>query len=102
MGCRYSLQWLPGVLLLAATGVLDTFRVLLLQPIFDKVLRPDAPEGPILLGITGSRLASNLHFDLRTLIPHFMHSTMPGTWWPLRWLFPRWPRAFATISALIW
>jgi subfamily B ATP-binding cassette protein MsbA len=68
-GFPYSLQWLPGVLLLAAVGVLDTFRVLLLQPIFDQVLRPDAPEGPILLGLPNSRW----HFDLRQLIPHFLH-----------------------------
>jgi subfamily B ATP-binding cassette protein MsbA len=71
-GLPYSLQWLPGVLLLAATGVLDTFRVLLLQPIFDQVLRPDAPEGPILLGLPGNRWG-NLHFDLRMLVPHFLH-----------------------------
>jgi ATP-binding cassette, subfamily B, bacterial MsbA len=68
-GLPYSLQWLPGVVLLAAVGVLDTFRVLLLQPIFDQVLRPDAPEGPILLGLPNSRW----HFDLRQLIPHFLH-----------------------------
>ena len=68
-GLPFWFQWLPGVLLLALTGVLDTFRVLLLQPIFDQVLRPDAPEGPILLGIANSRW----HFDLRLLIPHFLH-----------------------------
>ena len=68
-GLPYSLQWLPGVLLLAAVGVLDTFRVLLLQPIFDQVLRPDTPEGPILLGLPNSRW----HFDLRQLIPHVLH-----------------------------
>jgi subfamily B ATP-binding cassette protein MsbA len=45
-GLPYSLQWLPGVLLLAMVGVLDTFRILLLQPIFDQVLRPDAPRRP--------------------------------------------------------
>ena len=67
-GLPYTLQWLPGVLLLAAVGVLDTFRVLLLQPIFDQVLRPDAPEGPILLGLP----KSPWHLDLRLLIPHFM------------------------------
>jgi len=50
-------------------GVLDTFRTLLFQPIFDQVLRPDAPEGPILLGLSNSRW----HFDLRLFIPHFMH-----------------------------
>jgi ATP-binding cassette, subfamily B, bacterial MsbA len=68
-GLPYTLQWLPGVLLLAAVGVLDTFRVLLLQPIFDQVLRPDAPEGPILLGLPKSQW----HLDLRLLIPHFLH-----------------------------
>ena len=73
-GLPYSLEWFPGVLLLAAVGVLDTFRILLLQPIFDQVLRPDAPEGPILLGLTNSRW----HFDLRSLIPQFLH--MHNAW----------------------
>ncbi|HZP06890.1 MAG TPA: ABC transporter ATP-binding protein [Terracidiphilus sp.] len=73
-GLPYTLQWVPGVLLLAAVGVLDTFRVLLLQPIFDQVLRPDAPEGPIVLGLRNSRW----HFDLRQLIPHFVH--MHNAW----------------------
>jgi ATP-binding cassette, subfamily B, bacterial MsbA len=68
-GLAYWLNWLPGVILLAAVGVLDTFRTLLFQPIFDQVLRPDAPEGPILLGLRNSPW----HFDLRMLIPHFMH-----------------------------
>ncbi len=68
-GLPYALEWLPGVLLLAAVGVLDTFRTLLFQPIFDQVLRPDAPEGPILLGLRNSRW----HFDLRAVIPHFLH-----------------------------
>ena len=69
-GLPFSLEWLPGVILLALVGVLDTFRTILFQPIFDQVLRPDAPEGPILLGIPHS---SRWHFDLRALIPHFMH-----------------------------
>src|SRR5664280_361386 len=73
-GLPYWLNWLPGVLLLACVGILDTFRILLFQPIFDQVLRPDAPEGPITLGLTNSRW----HFDLRTLIPHFMH--MHNAW----------------------
>ena len=68
-GLPFSLEWLPGVLLLAMVGVLDTFRTLLFQPIFDQVLRPDAPEGPILLGLRNSRW----QFDLRNIIPHFMH-----------------------------
>jgi subfamily B ATP-binding cassette protein MsbA len=73
-GLPFTLEWLPGVFLLAAVGVLDTFRVLLLQPIYDQVLRPDAPEGPILLGLPHG----NWHFDLRMLIPHFIH--MHNSW----------------------
>ena len=73
-GLPFTLEWFPGVLLLAAVGVLDTFRVLLLQPIFDQVLRPDAPEGPILLGLSNS----HWRFDLRSLIPHFIH--MHNAW----------------------
>jgi subfamily B ATP-binding cassette protein MsbA len=70
----YWLQALPGVLLLAMVGVLDTFRTLLFQPIFDQVLRPDAPEGPITLGV----LNSPWHFDLRRVIPPFLH--MHNAW----------------------
>ena len=73
-GLPYMLEWLPGVLLLAMVGVLDTFRVLLLQPIFDQVLRPDAPEGPIILGLA----KKPWHFDLRLLVPHFIH--MHNAW----------------------
>jgi ATP-binding cassette, subfamily B, bacterial MsbA len=68
-GLPYSLEWLPGVLLLAAVGVLDTFRTILFQPIFDQVLKPDAPEGPILLGLPHSEW----HFDLRAIVPPFLH-----------------------------
>jgi subfamily B ATP-binding cassette protein MsbA len=73
-GLPFTLQWLPGVLLLAMVGILDTFRTLLFQPIFDKVLRPDAPEGPIILGLTNSPW----HFDLRSIIPPFLH--MHNAW----------------------
>ena len=73
-GLPYSLEWLPGVVLLAMVGALDTFRVLLFQPIFDQVLRPDAPEGPIMVGLP----RSPWHFDLRMLVPHFMH--MHNAW----------------------
>ena len=39
-GLPYTVQWVPGVLLLAAVGLLDNFRTLLFVPIFDDVLRP--------------------------------------------------------------
>jgi ATP-binding cassette, subfamily B, bacterial MsbA len=73
-GLPFSLEWLPGVILLALVGLLDTFRTVLFQPIFDQVLRPDAPEGPILLGIPHLNW---WHFDLRALIPDFMHLHNP-------------------------
>lgn len=69
-GLPYWLQVMSGVLLLAMVGVLDTFRTLLFQPIFDKVLKPDAPEGPITLGVPNSPW----HFDLRLITPHFLHN----------------------------
>ncbi len=73
-GLPYTLEWLPGVVLSALVGLLDTFRVLLLQPIFDQVLRPDAPEGPIIVGLKNSQW----QLDLRVLAPHFMH--MHNAW----------------------
>jgi len=69
-GLPYWLHVLPGVILLAGVGLLDNFRILLFQPIFDKVLKPDAPEGPITVGV----LNSPWHFDLRLIVPHFMHN----------------------------
>src|ERR1017187_5763590 len=68
-GLPYWLQMLPGVVLLAMVGLLEAFRILLLQPIFDQVLDPHAPEGPIMLGVA----KSPWHLDLRLVIPHFLH-----------------------------
>ena len=69
-GLPYWLQLLPGVLLLAAVGLLDNFRTLLFPPIFDKVLNPNVPDGPIVLGVANSKW----HVDLRAFVPHFMHN----------------------------
>jgi subfamily B ATP-binding cassette protein MsbA len=68
-GLPYTLEWLPGVVLSALVGGLDVFRILLLEPIFDRVLDPRAPEGPIMLGVP----KSVWHFDLRSIVPHFLH-----------------------------
>ncbi len=73
-GLPYTLEWLPGVVLSAIVGLLDAFRILLLQPIFDRVLAPSSPEGPIMLGLPQSRW----HFDLRSIVPHFLH--MHNAW----------------------
>jgi subfamily B ATP-binding cassette protein MsbA len=69
-GLPYTLYVLPGVLLLAIVGLLDNFRTLLFQPILNNVLDPKAPDGPITLGL----LKSPWHFDLRMVVPHFMHN----------------------------
>ncbi len=45
----YSLQLLASVVLLAAVGLLDAFRVLLVGPILDRVLHPQAQTNEILL-----------------------------------------------------
>jgi len=69
-GIPYGLYLLPGVLMLAVVGLLDNFRTLLFQPILNNVLDPKAPDGPITLGL----LKSPWHFDLRMVVPHFMHN----------------------------
>jgi subfamily B ATP-binding cassette protein MsbA len=56
---RYALpywwQLIASVMLLAAVGLLDAFRVLLIGPIFDRVLNPGSPERQIpLFGLPGS------------------------------------------------
>ena len=91
-GLPYWLQMLPGVLLLAMVGLLDTFRILLLQPIFDQVLDPHAPEGPITLcDSTGTYLVNYAGFgtimDLRNQLyeatmrrsSSFFHKHATGT-----------------------
>ena len=65
-GLPYTLYLVPGILMLAVVGGLDTFRTLLFQPIFDRVLDPSAKEGPIYLGVPNSAW----RFDLRSLVPH--------------------------------
>ena len=45
----YSLQLLASVVLLAAVGLLDAFRVLLVGPILDRVLHPQAVTNEVLL-----------------------------------------------------
>ena len=51
----YSLQFMASVLLMAAVGALEAFRLLLLGPIFDKVLNPAAPSKDLsLFNVPGS------------------------------------------------
>src|SRR4051812_46680001 len=51
----YWWQLLSSVILLAGVGLLDAFRVLLIGPIFDRVLNPGTPDRQIqLFGLPGS------------------------------------------------
>jgi subfamily B ATP-binding cassette protein MsbA len=70
-GLPYTLYWLPGVVLLAAVGLLDALRVALFVPILDAVLKP---------GNTSNSLAlfpyarPGWQFDIHKLVPARMHN----------------------------
>ena len=49
----YSLQFISSVLLMALVGLLDAFRLLLIGPIFDRVLNPSAQSRAIPLQVPG-------------------------------------------------
>ncbi len=56
-----------SVLLMAMVGLMAAFRVLLVKPIFDNVLRPDAPSDDLLkLNLKWVHRTVDLHF----LVPH--------------------------------
>ena len=62
----YSLAVLGSVILLAATGLLDAFRVVLIKPIFDAVLRPETMSHEFLL------------FTLPGHGPVYLHQFLPS------------------------
>jgi subfamily B ATP-binding cassette protein MsbA len=70
----YSLQFGASVLLMAAVGALDGFRVLLLGPIIDKVLNPSVPGRglPLFPQSAGSRYM----VDLQQFIPSYWHNPL--------------------------
>jgi len=68
---RYWLQALTSVILMAAVGLLDAFRVLLVRPIFDHVLNPGGANQPIrLYSIPGTQY----HFTLQQFVPPYFHN----------------------------
>jgi len=66
----YVLYSVVSVVLMAIVGAMAAFRILLVKPIFDNVLSPDAPPGPVLLfHIPHTAYVINLqHF-----IPSYFH-----------------------------
>ncbi len=67
----YWLQAFLSVVLMAAVGLLEAFRLLLIKPVFDRVLDPAAPNGGIsLFEIPGT----HYQLDLRQFVPTFLHN----------------------------
>ena len=72
---RYALPAAASVVLMALVGLLEAFRVLLIQPIFDNVLRPGAATHSVsLLGNFNTRFGTHVHLDLHALVPRFIHN----------------------------
>jgi len=72
---RYTVQASAAVLLMAAVGLLEAFRVLLIQPIFDNVLHPGMPTRTVpLLGGFNARFHTHLNLELHWLVPHWFHN----------------------------
>jgi subfamily B ATP-binding cassette protein MsbA len=67
----YALYSLGSVVLMAVVGAMGALRILLIKPIFDKVLNPDAPTSDILVfPIAHTKYILNLHF----LVPGHLHN----------------------------
>src|SRR5271163_1741228 len=67
----YSLQAFLSVILMAAVGLLEAFRLLLIKPIFDRVLDPHAPNGAISLFVIPG---THYQLDLRQFVPATIHN----------------------------
>jgi subfamily B ATP-binding cassette protein MsbA len=69
-GLPYSLEWIPGVLLLAVVGMLDALRLALFVPIIGVVLQPSNPSSalPLFPKATGP-----WQLDVHKLIPPWLH-----------------------------
>ena len=70
-GLPYTLQWVPGVLLLAVVGVLDALRMALFVPILSVVLRPsNTTRNLALLPMAPPRW----QFDVHQFVPGWLHN----------------------------
>jgi len=67
----YTLHWVLSVLLMAVYAAMAAFRVILITPIIDNVLRPEtSPDQVLVLHIPHSQRVLNLQF----LIPRHFHN----------------------------
>jgi len=67
----FSLQLLVGVFLLAGVGFLEAFRLILIKPILDQVLKPGSGAGNIQLPIPGTHRI----VYLQEFVPVHFHAT---------------------------
>jgi subfamily B ATP-binding cassette protein MsbA len=70
-GLPYSLQWLPGVLLMAVVGLLDALRMALFVPILGVVLKPHNPSSALPLFPFAP---PGWQCDVQHLAPYWMHN----------------------------
>ncbi|MHB1935955.1 MAG: ABC transporter ATP-binding protein [Acidobacteriaceae bacterium] len=70
----YTVQALASILFMAMVGLLDAFRILLIQPIFDKVLKPS--ETTHHLPLIPPTTIGHFHFqlNLEQLVPSYFHN----------------------------
>jgi ATP-binding cassette, subfamily B, bacterial MsbA len=69
-GLPYTLEWLPGLLLLAIVGFLDALRMALFVPILAVVLKPDNPSNALVLFPSAP---AKWQFDVHRFIPQSLH-----------------------------
>jgi subfamily B ATP-binding cassette protein MsbA len=67
----FIVQLLPGVLLLAGVGFLEAFRLMLLKPVFDRVLNPASGSDHILL-FTVPKIEKPIY--LQSFVPAHLHN----------------------------
>src|SRR5882757_1327235 len=65
---RYAVQAIASIVLLAAVGLLDAFRVLLIGPIFNTVLNPKSPDRDLNL------FGGHFHLNLQQFVPSHFHN----------------------------
>jgi subfamily B ATP-binding cassette protein MsbA len=70
-GLPYTLQWVPGVMLLAVVGLLDALRLALFVPILGVVLRPSNPSNALILFPSAP---PQWRFDVHQFVPSWMHN----------------------------
>ena len=69
----YTLQALASIVLMAAVGLLDAFRILLVKPIFDQVLKPSETNRHLQL-VSFNFQGIHHQLNLEQLVPRHFHN----------------------------